>query len=130
MYKLKKEAGYPRYLVNVVRNGKVCDGVWTEALREAVQIKKRVDTEKGMEAEVYDMTYLDEVSGYRDWIKARAEWWDSPQAVWCMQTGRVFKNDAAAARATKESRYYVRQSYLSKKPTPKGFVWKKINFAK
>lgn len=130
MYKAKKEACYPRYLVNVVSNGKVSDGVWTETLRKAIEIKKKIDKKKGMEAEVYDMTYLDEVSGYKDWIKARAEWWDSPQAVWCMQTGKVYKNDAAAARATKESRYYVKQSYLLKRPTPKGFVWKKITFSK
>lgn len=117
---------YPRYLVNVMRDGKVVDGVYVETARAVIEICKRYKRKK-LDTEVFDMRFLDEVSGYNDYLRARAEWYGRAHALWCVQTKRVYRTDVAAAEATGETAYYVKRSYTRGMQTPKGHNFIKLN---
>lgn len=124
---MKKRFGYPRYMINRIKGGKVTGCEWAETLAQARRICGEIEGE-GEDVEVRDMTYLDDWSGYNDFLREREKWREWPNAVWCMQTRRAYRNDAAAASATGETIYYIKRSYLMCEPTPRGWIWRKMNY--
>lgn len=123
-----EEGGYPRYMVSVIKCGKVTGSAWAETRVGAKRMCDELEKEDGVETEVRDMTYLDEWSGYKAFEEARERWKGKKGAVWCVQERRAFRSDVSAENVTGDTRYYIKRSYLMGEKTPSGRNWRKINY--
>lgn len=120
-----EERGYGRYLVSLSRGGKVVELVWCESAVDAWVLA--LGRRRECCVEILDLTEMDEASGYAEFEAAQEAYKDYPCAVWCVDTRRAYKSDSAAQQATGETRYYVKQSCRTGKPSPSGRRWRKLN---
>lgn len=118
-----RDEGRQRYLLIFTRKGKVEHLIWREYYDDAIRL---ANTYKDMyEVAIRDLLSDTELP-YRE---AR----DGENTVLHNRTTRrYYKHYSTAAMCCGESKYYIKKSEATRKPTPKGNVWERIpeEFAK
>lgn len=117
---------FPRFLVSAVKDGKVCRSEIRETRRQCAPVVRKMKSE-GFETEVGDMTFMDDMTGYGDFLAAARDYVRSPRAVFCVTTRKAYHNPYIAGLLTGEDEESVTRACRSGNPSPKGLLWRSLS---
>lgn len=112
-----KDEGRQRYLLVFTKKGKVEHLIWREYYDDAVRL---ANTYK----DLYEVAIRDLLSDtelpYREICEGENT------VLHNRTTRRYYRLYSTAAMSSGESRYYIKKSERTRKPTPKGNVWERV----
>lgn len=117
---------YPRFILSVLDGSKVSKTLFYETQKQAVAAASAFKRRK-YETEIHDMTFMDEMAGYSNFLKAVEEFKLSPMAVYCVTTGKGFKNPCIAGLLSGCSEEDIIISCKKGTPDSRGKVWRFMN---
>lgn len=119
-----EDYGFHRYLVSFILGGHVVGSVWCE---DTVAVRSyRLHYQSEYEISVQDFTCFDEINGYCDFQRAKLGMLNYPEAVYCINKRKSYKSANNAYMATGDTRYNIKNSCKTGKPTPMGNIWRKL----
>lgn len=117
---------YPRFILTVLTGSKVLRILFYETRKQAAAAAAAFNR-RGYETEISDMTFMDGMTGYSNFLKAVEEFRLSPVAVYCVTTCKGYKNPCIAGLLSGCNEEDIIISCKKGTPDSRGNVWRFMN---